>query len=93
MCLGIPGQVRRIVDRERKLAVVDVSGVERRIDLTCVVDEDEGVDGLVGKWVLMHVGFAMGVIDEDEAARTLELMEQLGDLQDELAAMRESAQR
>ena len=93
MCLGIPGQVRRILDRERKLAVVDVSGVERRIDLTCVVDAEEGVEALVGKWVLMHVGFAMGVIDEDEAARTLELMAQLGDLQDELAAMRESAGR
>ena len=90
MCLGIPGVVREIVDREAFLATVEVSGVRRKINVACVAGPDE-LDGLVGKWVLVHVGFAMSIVDEEEAQKTLEVLKELGEVQVELAAMQESA--
>jgi len=73
MCLGIPGVVQEITDREAFLAMVDVSGVRRKVNVACVAGPEE-LDGLVGQWVLVHVGFAMGIVDEDEAQKTLELL-------------------
>ena len=67
MCLGIPGRVVEVDDAENLMGVVDVSGVRRRVTLACVVGED-GPEGCVGEWVLVHVGFAMSRIDEAEAA-------------------------
>ena len=90
MCLGIPGKVTRVVDAERCLAVVEVAGVAREANVICVVDEDKSVQDLVGCWVWLHVGFAMSLIDEAEAQKTLDVLEQLGEVQDELEAMRQS---
>lgn len=90
MCLGIPGVVQEIVDHEAFLAVVDVSGVRRKVNVACVAAQD-ALDDLVGKWVLVHVGFAMSIVDEAEAKKTLEVLESLGEVQEELMAMRESA--
>ncbi|MDD9746181.1 Hydrogenase isoenzymes formation protein HypC [Marinovum algicola] len=91
MCLGIPGRIIEITDAEKYLAVVDVSGVRRKVNVACIAETD-ALDELIGAWVLLHVGFAMSVIDEAEAARTLEVLDELGEVQDELTAMRESAQ-
>ena len=91
MCLGIPGRVTRIEDAERLVAVVEISGVERKVNVACVAPTEGPLDRLVGAWVLVHVGFAMGVIDEDEAAKTLDLLKQLGEVQEELDRMRDSA--
>jgi hydrogenase expression/formation protein HypC len=91
MCLGIPGRVVSIDDRERKLGTVDVGGVRRAINLACVVDESHPIDSCLGDWVLVHVGFAMSRIDEREAAETLRLLHELGEAQAEIAAMRASA--
>lgn len=91
MCLGIPGKVTRIVDAERFLAIVDVSGVCRETNVICVAEEGKPLDDLIGCWVLLHVGFAMSRIDEAEAQKTLDVLEQLGEVQEELLAMRESA--
>lgn len=88
MCLGIPGQVVAIEDAAKKLGVVEVSGVRRVTNLACVVDDEHPVEGCVGDWVLVHVGFAMSRIDAEEAARTLELLEEMGEVQAELDAMR-----
>ena len=90
MCLGIPGKVVEITDAEKRLGVVSVGGVRREVNLACVVDEDHPAEDCVGDWVLVHVGFAMSRIDPDEAARTLELLHELGEVQEQLAAMRES---
>jgi len=90
MCLGIPGQVVEITDAGRKLGLVDVSGVKREVNLACIVDSAKGVEDCIGDWVLVHVGFAMSRIDEKEAAETLKILEQLGEVQEELAAMRAS---
>ena len=93
MCLGIPGRVSRITDAARQLAMVDVGGVQREVNLACIVGPDHPLDACVGDWVLVHVGFAMSRIDEAEAALTLETLTQLGEVQDEIAAMRASGQR
>ena len=91
MCLGIPGQIIDISDPLRKLAVVDVGGVKRTVNITCIVNEDHPVASCLGDWVLVHVGFAMARIDEAEAARTMALLTEMGELQIEFEAMRESA--
>jgi hydrogenase expression/formation protein HypC len=76
MCLGIPGRITEFVDPTRQLAKADVSGVKRTINVGLVLPD--GLD--VGDWVLIHVGFALSKIDDAEARRTLEFLEQLGDL-------------
>lgn len=91
MCLGIPGRVVEIVNADHKLGVVDVCGVRRQINLACVVDDAHPVASCVGEWVLVHVGFAMSRIDEEEARLTLEVLTQLGEAQAEIEAMRGSA--
>ena len=87
MCLGIPGEVIEILADRPDLAKVDVSGVKRAINIGLL--ENEQVEA--GDWVLIHVGFAMSKIDEDEAKAALEFLEGVGQAyQDELDALRES---
>lgn len=90
MCLGIPGRIVEICDAEKKLALVEVGGVKRQVNLACIVNEEHPVESCLGDWVLVHVGFAMSRIDEQQAAETLEILTQLGEVQEELAAMRAS---
>ncbi|MCX7890275.1 MAG: HypC/HybG/HupF family hydrogenase formation chaperone [Rhodobacteraceae bacterium] len=80
MCLGIPGRIVAIVDAERMLATADIAGVRRDINVACVAEGP--LDDLPGRWVLIHVGFAMALIDEDEAARTLEALRALGETEE-----------
>lgn len=88
MCLGIPGQIVEFVDEARQLAKVDVASVRRTVHVGLLLPD--GLD--VGDWVLIHVGFAISKIDEDEARRTIAFLEQLGDAYeqelDELKASR-----
>ncbi|HEX2151716.1 MAG TPA: HypC/HybG/HupF family hydrogenase formation chaperone [Stellaceae bacterium] len=91
MCLGIPGRIVAIDDVTRKLATVDIGGVKRRINIACVVDGAHPVEDCLGDWVLVHVGFAMARIDEREAEETLRILQELGEAQAELEAMRRSA--
>ena len=87
MCLGIPGQIVRLDDAEAMLATVDVCGVRRQINLACVIDDEHGFEACLGDWVLVHVGFAMSRIDEEEARKTLEILVELGEQQAEMAAL------
>ena len=89
MCLGIPGQITAITDAAQLLAKVDIGGVKREVNIACVVDDEHPVESCVGDWVLVHVGFAMSRLDEEEAARTLALLAELGDMQAEPEAMRQ----
>ena len=83
MCLGIPGRIIEIVDEEYDIAKVDVSGVKRNISIALV--RPEGI--VAGDWVLVHVGFAMSKIDDNEAQETLKALKLLGDpFNDELEA-------
>ena len=89
MCLGIPGKIVEITSHVNKLAMVEVLGVQREINIACIVDDEHPVDSCIGDWVLVHVGFAMSRIDEKEAQLTLEVLHMLGEAQAELQAMRE----
>ena len=91
MCLGIPGQIVKITDVQKQMALVDVSGVQREVSLECVVDDYFPLEKCVGQWALVHVGFAMSLINEGEAEATLKVLRELGEVQAELQAMRESA--
>jgi hydrogenase expression/formation protein HypC len=90
MCLGIPGQIVAIINADDALATVDIAGVRRPVNISFVID-DRSADECIGDWVLVHVGFAMSRIDVDEAARTLALLEELGEMQAELEAMQVDA--
>ncbi|QBB72116.1 HypC/HybG/HupF family hydrogenase formation chaperone [Pseudolysobacter antarcticus] len=91
MCLGIPGRIIAITNSNAKLATVDVLGVQREINIACVLGENETASDCIGAWVLVHVGFAMSRIDEREAELTLQLLHELGEAQAEARTMRESA--
>jgi hydrogenase expression/formation protein HypC len=91
MCLGVPGQIVEITDPESLLAIVDIAGVRRKINLACIVDDDHPIEACIGDWVLVHVGFALARIDEAEAAETLRLLTLMGEMQAEHEAMRASA--
>jgi hydrogenase expression/formation protein HypC len=91
MCLGIPGRIIEINDVAKKLATVDVGGVKRQINIACIVNDEHPVNSCVGDWVLIHVGFAMSRINEQEAALTLQILTELGEAQAEIEAMRLSA--
>ncbi len=85
MCLAIPGQIERLI-AGTDLATADVSGVKRNINIGLV--EPEGI--APGDWVLIHVGFAMSKIDEQEARSALEFLQTLGQAwTDEMAAIAE----
>lgn len=88
MCLGIPGQIVEVTDAVRKLAVVEVGGVKRTVNIACIVNEERSAASCLGDWVLVHMGFAMIRIDEAEAERTLALLTEMGEVQAELDAMR-----
>ena len=89
MCLAIPGQVVEMVDPANRLAKVDVAGVQRTVNVGLLDDEDGGARP--GDWVLIHVGFALSKVDEEEAAATLRLLEGMGaDYEQELMELRES---
>ncbi len=76
MCLAIPGQVVDVVDEENRLASVDVAGVRRTVNIGLL--DTEGASAAPGDWVLIHVGFALSKIDQEEARATLALLEEMG---------------
>ncbi|HEY4035755.1 MAG TPA: HypC/HybG/HupF family hydrogenase formation chaperone [Ktedonobacteraceae bacterium] len=87
MCLGIPGQIIDIVDDTNSIAKVNVSGVKRNVNVALV--RPEGIAS--GDWVLIHVGFAMSKIDENEARETMRALQTMGDVYtDELKMLRTS---
>jgi hydrogenase expression/formation protein HypC len=77
MCLAIPGQVVEVVDEVHRLVIVDVAGVRRTINVGLLDVDGEGVGP--GDWVLIHVGFAISQVDEEEARATRSLLERMGE--------------
>jgi hydrogenase expression/formation protein HypC len=77
MCLAIPGQIVEIADEENRLAKVDVAGVKRTINIGLLDSDGDGVG--TGDWVLIHVGFAISQVDEEEALATRLQLERLGE--------------
>jgi hydrogenase expression/formation protein HypC len=90
MCLAIPGQIIEIVDEDKRLAKVDVAGVKRNVNIG-LLDADDGGGVGPGDWVLIHVGFAMSKVDEDEALATRLMLEGMGsDYERELEELKAS---
>jgi hydrogenase expression/formation protein HypC len=89
MCLGIPGKIVSITDTEQQLGMVDVGGIQRAVNLSCIAPEGSDLSQYVNSWVLVHVGFAMSVISEAEAQSTLAILHELGQMQEEMLAMQE----
>jgi hydrogenase expression/formation protein HypC len=86
VCLAIPAQIVEVVDAEAGLATAEISGVRRTVSTALCPEAD------VGDWVLIHVGFALQAIDEDEARETLALLEKMGQAyEDELREIEASA--
>jgi hydrogenase expression/formation protein HypC len=78
MCLAIPGKILDLEeDGESRLARVEFGGITRKVSLDLVPEAG------VGDYVIVHVGFAISKLDEEEAHRTLELLEQMSALQEE----------
>lgn len=79
MCLGVPGMIREIYEKDNlRMARVDFAGVERETCLEYVPEAE------VGEYVVVHVGFAISRVSEEEAHATLELLREIIDLEDEL---------
>jgi hydrogenase expression/formation protein HypC len=86
MCLAIPGQIVEVVDADLHLAKVEVAGVRRTVNTGLFADAGPG------DWVLVHVGFAISVVDEAEAAATLALLQEMGaEFETELEELKASA--
>ena len=87
--MAIPGQVIEIVDDANRLAKVDVAGVRRNVSIALLDGEDGGVKP--GDWVLIHVGFAISKVDEEEARATRDLLVRMGaDYEQELEELKAS---
>ncbi|MGR7258712.1 HypC/HybG/HupF family hydrogenase formation chaperone [Klebsiella aerogenes] len=84
MCIGIPGQIRTI---DGVMAKVEVCGIQREVDLTLVGADDEQGQPRIGQWVLVHVGFAMSVINESEARDTLEALQNMFEVEPDVGAL------
>jgi hydrogenase expression/formation protein HypC len=79
MCLGIPGRIIEVIDGYNgQLALVEVAGVQRKINIGLL--DDGPVEG--GTWVLIHMGFALERVDREGADRALSGLELLGRGQD-----------
>jgi len=91
LCLAIPGHIMKVVDEENRLARVEVAGVERNVNIG-LLDAEDGTGGVgPGDWVLIHVGFAMSQVDEEEALETRRALERMGaDYEAELEELRAS---
>ncbi len=76
MCLAIPGQIIEVVDESNRLAQVDVAGVRRNVNIGLL--DSDGTEAGPGDWVLIHVGFAISKIDEEEAHATHRLLKEMG---------------
>lgn len=89
MCLAIPGQIIEFTDPVNNIAKVDVGGVRRNVNVGLLASSDEGIN--LGDWVLIHVGFALSKVDEQEAAATLSLLRGLGEaFEDEIEQLKGS---
>jgi hydrogenase expression/formation protein HypC len=84
MCLAIPGKILELVPEQAHLATVEVAGVRRKVDLGLLEDDMP----VPGDWVLIHVGFAMTKISEQDAAEQMNLLMMLGETEQAIEEVR-----
>lgn len=76
MCLGVPGKVIEVFDEDRiRMGTVDFGGIRRKACLEYAPEVE------IGSWVVIHVGFAISVVDEEEAARSYALLAEMDNLE------------
>lgn len=76
MCLGIPGKIINIYDQDSlKMAMVDFSGIQRETCLAAIPDAQPG------EYVIVHAGFAISKLDEQEALETIRVFDEIGGLE------------
>jgi len=76
MCLGVPGRITEVFEREGlRMGTVDFGGIRRE---ACLQYAPEAA---VGTYVIVHVGFAISIVDEDSAARSYALLAEMGNLE------------
>lgn len=83
MCLGVPGKIVAVGEDIHQMAQVDVCGVKRDVNIALICEGNPA--DLIGEWVLVHVGFAMSIIDEQEAEATLEALRAMSVLEHEVS--------
>jgi len=81
MCVAIPRKIIEISDAQKNLAMIDVNGVKKQVNIALIVDANHPAESCVGDWALINMGLAMGRVSEKEAARTLELLRELAAVQ------------
>lgn len=84
MCLAIPGRVVELVAGPNQVGVVEVAGVRRKVQLGLLADDMPST----GDWVLIHVGFAMSKISEEQAAEQMHLLSLLGEREQAMEEVR-----
>lgn len=84
MCIGTPAQIIAIDEPEQNLAKASVNGVVREVDMSLLGCYDEQQQLRIGQWVLVHVGFAMSLIDADEAQQTLDALKAMGEVENDV---------
>ena len=87
MCLAIPGQILELCDDKKQLAIVDISGVRRKINVQLLEEEPLGP----GDWVLIHVGFAMSKISAEQALEQIRLLAMLGESEEAMLELERSS--
>jgi hydrogenase expression/formation protein HypC len=81
MCVAIPRKIIEISDAQNNLAMIDVNGVKKQVNIALIVDANHPAESCVGDWALINMGLAMGRVSKKEAARTLELLRELAAVQ------------
>ena len=77
MCLGIPGKILSVYeDHGTKMAKIDFGGVTREACVEVIPEAQPG------DWTIVHAGFALNLLSEDEAQETLEILQQMSELAD-----------
>lgn len=87
MCIGIPGQIVALHDRQPDHAWAEVCGMRREVNIALVCDcaSDGQRAALIGCWVLIHVGFALSRLDEQEAQETLAALHAMEEVEADVA--------
>lgn len=78
MCLGIPGKILSIhEDHGTKMAEIDFGGVRREVCIEVIPEAKQG------DWTIVHAGFALNLLSEDEAQETLDILREMSELADQ----------
>ncbi|HBL7237493.1 TPA: HypC/HybG/HupF family hydrogenase formation chaperone [Serratia liquefaciens] len=85
MCIGIPGQIVALDLHQPQHAWADVCGVQREVNIALVCREGEPKEAMLGCWVLIHVGFAMSRLDQQEAEDMLATLQAMGEVEQDVA--------